>query len=113
MSETKLYNRRKPKRKIDIIINYLLQDANNSSQFASDVLSFFNKKNSDNEDDSGNNILLLKVEVEGTFREFISKFYDEFLKNKDNYKIRKLVVSKLSGYVFINEKGEKIFSVDA
>ena len=53
------------------------------------------------------------MEIVGVFKEFINAFYDEFLKNREGYKIKKLIVSKLSGYVFINENGEKIFSIDA
>jgi len=113
MSEINIYNRRKPKRSIEIIISYILEEGSDKGRFISDIISFFEKEELEHKDYLTNNVILLKVEIVGVFREFITTFYDEFLKNKEGYKIKRLIISKLSGYVFINETGEKLFSIDA
>jgi len=113
MSENALYNRRRQKRTIEIIISYILEDVADTKKFIEDIFSFFEKEELKHKENLMNNTILLKVEVVGVFKEFIADFYDNFLKNRDGYKIKKLIISKLSGYVFINENGEKTFSVDA
>ena len=113
MPDEKAYNRRMPKRNIEIIITYILEDESNNERFIEDIVSFFNKGELEHKDYLTNNVILLKIEIAGVFREFINMFYNEFLKNRIGYKIKKLIISKLSGYVFINENGEKIFSIDA